>query len=104
MPVRLPPVPVLPEAACTDHDPELWTVEVETAPNQLLAQDMRRRAKEICRSCPELIECGTYAVNNGIVNGVWGGMDERDLKRARRIVRSRKVVVGTTAYDLARTR
>jgi WhiB family transcriptional regulator, redox-sensing transcriptional regulator len=38
-------------------------------------------AKRICRTCPVIAECGTWALNNREMYGVWGGMDR--FERAR---------------------
>jgi Transcription factor WhiB len=42
-------------------------------------------ARRICESCPVRQQCLSYAISNGIVHGIWGGLAERD----RRILRSR---------------
>ena len=35
-----------------------------------------RQAKELCRECPVIIDCRTYALSFGEPYGVWGGMTE----------------------------
>jgi WhiB family transcriptional regulator, redox-sensing transcriptional regulator len=39
------------------------------------------RAKEICKGCPVMKECGDYAIANQEFAGVWGGMDEDERRR-----------------------
>lgn len=41
-------------------------------------------AKRVCRGCPVQAECLTYAMEVPIDHGVWGGMTERERRRARR--------------------
>ena len=68
------------EAACADTDPELffpdrgepWKAE---------------RARQVCNRCRVLNQCRDYAVAEGHLLGIWGGLtaDERaKLRRARR--------------------
>jgi WhiB family redox-sensing transcriptional regulator len=40
-------------------------------------------AREFCERCPVQAECGRYAIDNRVRHGVWGGMSERDRRRAR---------------------
>ena len=40
------------------------------------------RAKAVCRRCPVMIQCRTWALTTGQAAGVWGGMSE-DERRDR---------------------
>ena len=41
-------------------------------------------AKEICKTCPVIVECREYAMRNDIKHGVWGGLSELERRRLRR--------------------
>lgn len=61
-------------AACATADPELFFPE----------QDSRstREAKRICADCPVRVDCLTAAIANREEYGVWGGLTERERRRA----------------------
>ena len=40
-------------------------------------------AREYCEQCPVKTECANYAIENRVHHGVWGGLSERDRRRAR---------------------
>lgn len=71
---RLRPAPVLPDALCSMPGAEDWFAE--DRPGQL-------RAVMICHTCPALIECRDWALNEPRLHGVWGGLQEP----ARRLIR-----------------
>jgi len=73
-----PTPPERDNAACRDHDPELWFPEHESEDTTLLA-------KVICLGCPIHNECRDYALAVAEPFGVWGGLDteERLLVAAR---------------------
>ena len=59
------------QAACRDHDPELW---FSGKPYEQAA------ALAICRSCPVIGECRRFADEHNRINGyqlqgIWGGRD-----------------------------
>ncbi len=43
-----------------------------------------RRAKAICDGCEVRDLCLDYALDNGEKFGIWGGLSERERRRARR--------------------
>lgn len=55
------------DAACLDHDPELWF----PAPRDVKT---RRRAQEICNTCPCIQKCLKWALQADERDGVWGGL------------------------------
>ncbi|MGH3189654.1 MAG: WhiB family transcriptional regulator [Streptosporangiaceae bacterium] len=40
-------------------------------------------ARRICAECPVRQPCLDYALSNGIVHGIWGGLTERDRRSLR---------------------
>lgn len=44
-----------------------------------------RYAQSICRACDVQVECAHYALNqNDTLQGIWGGLTQRDRRRIRR--------------------
>jgi WhiB family transcriptional regulator, redox-sensing transcriptional regulator len=41
-------------------------------------------AKLVCAGCVVRLQCAEYAVDNRINHGIWGGMNTRQLRAARR--------------------
>lgn len=41
-----------------------------------------RAAKQVCQNCPVRRECADYALKTRTVHGVWGGLDQRELRFA----------------------
>lgn len=59
------------EARCGDN-PELWFS------SDAIEKDV---ARDICRSCPVILQCRNYAIDNGITDGIWGGLDNLGRRR-----------------------
>lgn len=83
---RLGPVPHFPDAACRrpGADPAWWFTTVpggRPGPEATAARATINRAIAICRTCPHLDDCRTYAIAHE-PHGVWGGMSEADRKEA----------------------
>jgi WhiB family transcriptional regulator, redox-sensing transcriptional regulator len=74
-------------AICRDEDPELFFPVGTSGPALLQIAE----AKSVCRRCPVVSECLTWALESGQDAGVWGGMSE-DERRAlkRRNARTRQ--------------
>jgi WhiB family redox-sensing transcriptional regulator len=72
-------------ALCLDEDPELFFPIGTTGP----AATQVEQAKVVCRRCPAVEPCLTWALDTGQDAGVWGGTSE-DERRAlkRRSVRA----------------
>lgn len=66
-------------AACRAEDPELF-FPIGTSGPALVQTAL---AIAVCRRCPVMIRCGTWALTTGQAAGVWGGMSE-DQRRAAR--------------------
>lgn len=77
-------------ACVSAKDPELWFPEGLT--DKYLPQI--EQAKAVCRTCPVRGECLSYADENGVKDGIWGGMTtyERANAARRRKRRVAKVV------------
>lgn len=63
------------DAACADHEPEMWF------PGR--GQDARP-ARAICGECLVSADCLAYAMDNAIKHGMWGGLSERQRRKLRR--------------------
>lgn len=84
-------------AACRGaSDPEAWFAVGAS----LSAFQMNADAKAFCAArCPVRAECLRFAFESGTSDGVWGGSDETDRRRARR--RVLKAGLETSAANLA---
>ncbi|MET8624717.1 WhiB family transcriptional regulator [Kitasatospora sp. NPDC004669] len=73
-------------AVCREEDPELFFPIGNSGPALLQIEE----AKAVCRRCPVMEQCLTWALTTGEDAGVWGGMSE-DERRAmkRRAARNR---------------
>lgn len=67
-------------AACLDHDPELFFPVGDSDTARLQADD----AKQICHTCPVIEQCAQWAIESRMETGVWGGLDENQLRNIRR--------------------
>ena len=71
-----------------DQDPELFFPVGNSGPALLQIAE----AKTVCRRCPVVSDCLTWAMATGQDTGVWGGMSEderRSLKRRNARARAR---------------
>ena len=64
------------EAKCLDADPEAFFPEKGGS---------TREAKRICAICPVREECLDYALAHDERFGIWGGLSERERRRAKRM-------------------
>ena len=62
---------------CAQTDPEAFFPEKGGS---------TREAKRVCRSCEVRAECLEYALENDERFGIWGGLSERERRRAKREV------------------
>ena len=67
-------------ALCLDEDPELFFPIGSTGP----AAAQVDQAKVVCRRCPVVAECLTWALETGQENGVWGATSEDERRVLRR--------------------
>ena len=66
-------------AACRDEDPELFFPAGTSGPALLQVE----QAKAVCRRCPVIGECLSWALATGQDHGIWGGATERERRAAR---------------------
>ena len=69
------------QAACRHSDPDLFFPAGSTG----LAVDHIHAAKAVCRSCPVQQPCLQFALETSQEAGVWGGMDEEERRKLRRM-------------------
>lgn len=72
------------QAACRSVDAELFFPSGSTG----AAIDRIQSAKEVCRSCPVKDPCLRFALETNQEAGVWGGQDEDERRRLRRVRRA----------------
>lgn len=73
-------------AACRDTDPDLF-FPVGTA-GPAIAQVAR--AKQVCESCPARAACLDWAIEHHEKDGIWGGLEEAERHRERRLRQRRR--------------
>ncbi len=64
------------DAACRDHDPELFFPEGTAGP----ARDQAERAKQVCLDCPVQAPCLRFALWHGLGFGIWGGVSGEERR------------------------
>lgn len=62
------------QAACLDEDPELFFPVSDVGPGARQVAE----AKAVCARCPVRSECLTYAMDNGLNDGIFGGTTARE--------------------------
>jgi WhiB family redox-sensing transcriptional regulator len=67
-------------AACRHADPDLFFPIGQTGP----ALQQIDEAKRICQACPVRARCLDWALDHGVVSGVWGGATEQERHAMRR--------------------
>lgn len=94
-------------AACRRFDAELF-FPVGSGP---ASAHQAARAKAVCAYCPVAKECLAWALRNGKVHGIWGGLDtderralnRRRLHRQHRPSRTNRPSEAAPAGELRRT-
>lgn len=72
------------QAACRSVDAEVFFPVGSTG----AAIDWIRSAKAVCRSCAVQDPCLQFALETNQEAGVWGGKDEEERRRLRKVWRS----------------
>jgi hypothetical protein len=71
-------------AALQEHDGQLSCQSPDVDVNDWFAAPNSARevtARKRCMDCPIYFACQEYALEAGVPNGTWGGMDERTRER-----------------------
>ena len=88
-------------AACRGLSPDLFYGEREAGNESNI-----HNAIEVCRSCPVIMECLQYAISEGEIYGVWGGVSpkkrrpsqiKKTIASVQAIIESRETIVMTPA-------
>lgn len=79
------------QAACRRTDPDLFFPVGSTGD----AVDQIRAAKAVCRSCPVQEPCLQFAFEANQDAGIWGGKDEDERRKLRRVWRSGRTPITT---------
>lgn len=84
------------DPACAYVDPELFfPQEIEIGDSAIVSKYANiAAAKAICNSCPLIVPCLEYAINNSEI-GIWGGTTEsqRDgLRKSSKVLLARRPV------------
>lgn len=77
-------------AACGTEEPELFFPIGSTE----ASLDQLAEAVAVCRRCPVLIQCRTWALETGEDAGVWGGMSPDERREIRRSTRYQHLLHG----------
>ena len=72
------------ETACRRQDPELFFPIGSGDCSGDSALHQMKEARAVCRRCPAVEPCLTWATANGPVAGIWGGTTEAERASARR--------------------
>lgn len=72
------------QAACRRADADQFFPTGSTG----VALDQIQAAKAVCRSCPVQTHCLEFALESNQEAGVWGGKDEDERRKLRRVWRS----------------
>lgn len=63
------------EAVCAQTDASLWFVD---------PGHEAKTAKDLCRGCPLVEPCLTYALTHHDFGGIWGGTNEKERTQLRK--------------------
>ncbi len=88
------------DAECRDMDPERWFPSARIP--YVLAEQIAD-AKAICARCRVAEACLEYALSNGIDDGIYGGLTEKERRKLAR-KQGRRIVVPITDDEPEETR
>lgn len=88
-------------AACASEDPELWFPRGLDGAHNL---DQIEAAKAVCRRCPVVADCLTFALDGGIGDGIFGGLTEPERAKVRRTAQRHNVSPAEAAANVREPR
>jgi WhiB family redox-sensing transcriptional regulator len=62
------------------YDPDWWFPEEKPGRVTWSRTYEANTARNICKSCPILVECRDYALQYHGITGIWGGMDRHERR------------------------
>lgn len=88
-------------AACRTDDPDLWFPQGNTGPWLVQIEE----AKAVCRRCPVIEQCLTYALQETPSDGIFAGLTALERSKVRRAARRRHLAPAavTARAEQART-
>jgi hypothetical protein len=87
-------------AACRDEDPELFFPKGHEGPWQLVIEE----AKTVCRRCPAVDACLTFALDNNIQHGIYGGLTDPERTSLKRSAKRHNLSDDTVTEKTAQAR
>ncbi|MFF0205979.1 WhiB family transcriptional regulator [Streptomyces sp. NPDC005017] len=67
-------------AACVGEDPELFFPLSDSS----AAEASASQARAVCRRCPVILSCRTWAIEHGEDDGIWGATTASQRRAIRR--------------------
>lgn len=83
-------------AACRGEDPETFFPTGTEGAWKLVINE----AKAICRRCPSITDCLNFAIDEGISDGIFGGLTERERAAVRRRATAKQITREQAAADV----
>lgn len=82
--IRIPDFLEKDEPLCAQTDPEVFFAQSVNGVDGRSVYMNERQAKAICKQCPLINDCLAYALQYD-EQGIWGGTNERERSRIRRV-------------------
>lgn len=68
------------------YDPDWWFPEEKAGRIDWSHTYEANTARAICKSCPLLVECRTYALKYHGLRGIWGGLDRHERQDMQKML------------------
>jgi WhiB family redox-sensing transcriptional regulator len=81
------------EAPCSETYPDMFFADDQKDGTMVYRQvySYENEAKQVCANCPYRVACLTYAMENPDLQGIWGGLTEKDRNAVRRGTRDARI-------------